>query len=333
MITVTLYSRDECHLCTEAIEDLNALQTQVPHHLDIVNIDGNRDLQRAYGLEVPVVEVGPYRLKAPFTRQELEMTLRAATERAREGGLSQQSWDHLIPPSSSSITRADRFSFWLSRHYLLVLNGFVVIYLGLPVLAPVFMAAGFNLPATIIYRIYGAVCHQLAYRSWFLLGEQPAYPRVEANVEGLMPYSQAIGLDENDQWAARQFLGNPQVGYKIGLCQRDVAIYGGILAFGLVFGLTGRRIKSLPWYLWVMIGIIPVAVDGLSQLLSQPPLNGFPFFSWISFRESTPFLRTFTGFLFGVTTAWFGFPLVEETMAETKKYMAEKFVRIKGSGD
>jgi len=329
MITVTLFSRDECHLCDEALANLEALQAQIPHRLEVVNVDGNRDLQRAYGLDVPVVEAGPYRLKAPFTKQELEVTMRAASERAKDIEVIKQSSDQAKAQSGSTITGADRFSYWLSNHYLLLINGLVVIYLGLPVLAPVFMEAGFTAPAAIIYRVYGAVCHQLAYRSWFLFGEQPAYPRVEAKVEGLIPYGQAIGLDENDQWGARKFVGNPLVGYKVGLCQRDVAIYGGILAFGLVFSLTGRRIKSLPWYLWIMIGIFPIGIDGLSQLLSQPPLNSIPPFSMISFRESTPLLRTLTGFLFGATTAWFGFPLVEETMAETRKFMAEKFSRIR----
>ena len=332
MITVTLYSRDECHLCDEALANLDALQTQIPHRLEVVNIDGNRNLQRAYGLDIPVVEAGPYRLKAPFTKQELELTLRAAAERAKDIESIKLASDQAKTQSGWTITGADRFSYWLSNHYLLLINGLVVIYLGLPVLAPVFMVGGFTTPAAIIYRVYGAVCHQLAYRSWFLFGEQPAYPRVEAKVEGLIPYGQAIGLDENDQWGARKFVGNPLVGYKVGLCQRDVAIYGGILAFGLIFSLTGRRIKPLPWYLWIVIGIVPIGMDGLSQLLSQPPLNSIPPFSLISFRESTPLLRTLTGSLFGTTTAWFGFPLVEETMAETRKFMAEKFSRIKGKG-
>jgi uncharacterized membrane protein len=142
--------------------------------------------------------------------------------------------------------------------------------------------------------------------------------RQAAVFDGLLSYGQATGLDESDQWAARQFVGNPVVGYKVALCQRDVAIYGGILLFGLVFTLTGRRLKSLPWYWWVVIGILPIALDGLSQLLSQPPLGFFPY------RESTLFLRTLTGLVFGFTTAWFGYPLVEETMADMRRYLEGK---------
>jgi uncharacterized membrane protein len=123
-------------------------------------------------------------------------------------------------------------------------------------------------------------------------------------------------------YAARAFEGNPQIGYKVALCERDIAIYGSILLFGLLFGATGKRLPPLPWYFWILIGIVPIGLDGFSQLLSQPPLSLFPY------RESTPFLRVLTGFLFGFSTAWFGYPLVEQTMAETRQIMSDKWLRL-----
>ena len=189
------------------------------------------------------------------------------------------------------------------------------------------MKAGAETPAAIIYRAYGLVCHQLAYRSFFLFGEQPVYPREAAGVEGFLTFDSATGIGESNSvgeiFAARNFVGNDAVGYKIALCQRDVAIYLGILAFGLLFVISNRRIPALPWYLWVLIGIVPIGLDGLSQLLSQPPFN-----FW-EYRESTPYLRVLTGFLFGFSTAWFGFPLVEDTMADTRQLMAAKKHRYK----
>jgi uncharacterized membrane protein len=68
--------------------------------------------------------------------------------------------------------------------------------------------------------------------------------------------------------------------------------------------------------------MLPIGLDGFSQLLSQPPLNFFPY------RESTPFFRSLTGFLFGFTTAWFGYPMVEESMAEARQVLAAKLRRI-----
>ena len=99
---------------------------------------------------------------------------------------------------------------------------------------------------------------------------------------------------------------------------------GSILFFGLLYALTGRRIPALPWYLWILIGIVPIGLDGVSQLLSQPPFNFLPF------RESTPLLRSLTGFLFGFTTAWFGYPMVEEGMRDTRQVMAKKLMRVRG---
>jgi uncharacterized membrane protein len=330
MIKVTLYTKPDCHLCDQAKQDLQSLQAIFPHELVEVNIDGNHDLQLAYGLDIPVVEIGPYRLKAPISRQELQMTLGAAFDRRRHLESIDESGYRGRLQHGWTVTSADRISYWLSNHYMALFNVFVFIYLGLPFLAPVLMASGVTAPAHLIYRAYGAVCHQFAFRSWFLFGGQYAYPRAAAGVAGLIPFGQATGLDEGDLWGARNFIGNPALGYKIALCERDVAIYGAILLFGLVFTLTGRRLKSLPWYLWILIGILPIGLDGFSQILSQPPLNSIPLLNLLPYRESTPFLRTLTGALFGMTTAWFGYPMVEESMAETRHYMASKFARIKG---
>lgn len=323
MISVTLYSKQDCHLCEQAIQQLGDLQKSVPHDLEVINIDGDKELEKKYALEVPVIEVGPYRLKTPFSAQDLEITLKAAKE--RENNIA--AIDKKVAAGEINIpvkiTRADHFSYWISNHYMLVLNTLVLLYVGLPFLAPALMSAGYTRPATAIYRVYGVVCHQLAFRSWFIFGEQPAYPREAAGVESLVPYGQATGLSEADELAARQYVGEENIGYKVALCERDVAIYGGILLFGIIFSLTGRKIKSLPWYLWLLVGILPIAIDGFSQLLSQPPLNMFPY------RESTPFLRSLTGFLFGFTTAWFGYPIVEESMVDLRRYYRQKLDRGK----
>jgi uncharacterized membrane protein len=156
------------------------------------------------------------------------------------------------------------------------------------------------------------------------------YPRQAAVVPGILTYEQATGLsgasDSQDLFMARNFVGNEEIGYKVALCERDVAIYAGILFFGVLYAATGRRFPPLPWYLWVLIGLVPIAWDGVSQLISQPPFNFIPY------RESTPLLRILTGALFGITTAWFGYPMVEESMRETRQLMARKFLRVKGNG-
>jgi hypothetical protein len=44
----------------------------------------------------------------------------------------------------------------------------------------------------------------------------------------------------------------------------------------------------------------------------------------IAVRESTPLLRTISGSLFGFSTAWFSFPIIEEAMRETRKILSVK---------
>jgi hypothetical protein len=47
--------------------------------------------------------------------------------------------------------------------------------------------------------------------------------------------------------------------------------------------------------------------------------------TYLPYRESTPFLRVLTGFLFGFGTAWFAFPNVEDSMRETRQLLTKKF--------
>jgi uncharacterized membrane protein len=321
MIEVTLYSRADCHLCEQVQQYLEELNREIPHKLSVIDVDSRTDLQKQYGFNVPVVKVGPYTLKAPIERSDLVITLKATQNREQHI----LDIDAAITSGTMSLpvkwTKSDGFVRWLSRHYLAVFNGFIAAYVLLPFIAPMLMKVGATTPAGWIYRAYSVVCHELAFRSWFMFGEQASYPRAAAGVDGLIPYGEATGLDEDDLWVARDFFGNEALGYKVALCERDVAIYGGILLFGIGFAVAGRKIKPVHWILWIILGLVPIGLDGLSQLVSQPPMNFIPY------RESTPLIRSITGFLFGFITAWFGYPYVEETMRENRKILDEKYQR------
>jgi len=62
MLNVTLYTRKGCKLCDEVKAELNDLQAKYPHRLVEVDIDSDAVLVESFGLEIPVVEAGPYRL-------------------------------------------------------------------------------------------------------------------------------------------------------------------------------------------------------------------------------------------------------------------------------
>jgi uncharacterized membrane protein len=256
------------------------------------------------------------------------MTLGAASDRKSQLEQVGDAGYQARVQKGQTVTGGDRFSFWIAKRYLIVLNLFMFLYVGLPALAPVLMKVGAPIPARVLYKMYSPLCHQFGFRSFFLFGEQPYYPLAEAGVKDVITFEQATGLQNLDdptsvtRFDARSFVGNETMGYKIALCERDVAIYVAMLLFGIVFALTGRRIKSLHWMLWILIGLGPIGLDGFSQLFSQ--FNWAWFASILPYRESTPFLRVLTGCLFGLATAWFAYPSIEESMNETRQYYIKK---------
>ncbi len=314
MITVVLYTHPDDARADEVRALLDSLQDEVPHRVAEVDVSQNAGLEKALRGQTPVLKIGPYRLQGEFDRVRVLVTLKAAAEGRAQG--------RAMP--AYQVTASDRFMHWFSKHWLLVFNVIAGLYLGFAFLAPVLMKAGWTTPARVIYKAYSYTCHQLAFRSWFLFGEQPAYPRALAHVEGLKTYGEATGLPEDNSreafYTARAFIGNERLGYKVAMCERDVGIYGGMLLFGLLFGLLRRRLPPLPWYGWVLLGVVPILLDGGSQIVSQAVSLSF-----LPARESTPFLRTLTGLLFGFTLAWFGYPLVEASMRENREALEARF--------
>jgi len=332
MFTVTLYTRKDCHLCEQAKADLESLQVQYPHRLVEIDIESDPALLKKYLVEIPVVEVGPYILRAPFDKQKLMMTLGAAGDRRGQLDKLGRPDHHERVRRGQTISGSDRVMYWISRHYLALLNFFIFLYFGLAVLAPVLMEAGATGPANILYTIYKPLCHQFGFRSFYLFGEQAYYPLKEAGIPNVLTFNQITGFKDLEnpiafsRLQAREYTGNATVGYKMALCERDMAIYTGIFLFGLTYAATKRRLKPLHWIFWILIGIAPIALDGFSQLFSQ---MNWPFLaSILPYRESTPLLRVLTGALFGIATAWFAFPYMEESFNETRQFFIKKFAAI-----
>ncbi|MGD2041570.1 MAG: hypothetical protein PVH11_12150, partial [Anaerolineae bacterium] len=65
---------------------------------------------------------------------------------------------------------ADKVIFKFAKHWLFVVNLIWGFYVGLPLLAPVLMDAGYEVPAKVIYTIYRPACHQRPDRSYFYGG-------------------------------------------------------------------------------------------------------------------------------------------------------------------
>jgi uncharacterized membrane protein len=234
-------------------------------------------------------------------------------------------------PKVTGRTRAlvvalDRGIFVFARHWVLAFSLFLVVYAGVPFLAPVFMYVGWEAPARVIYAIYSPLCHQLGYRSYYLFGERPNYSRYV--------FAQDTGIDPDTYdgfIASRAFIGNKQMGYKVALCERDVAIYGVMVVGGLIFGLPGvrRRVKPMKWWAWILIGIVPIGLDGFWQLFTNYPYSTtFHFLTLLPYHESSPFWRSLTGGLFGLANIWLAYPYFEESMREARDELKIKLARV-----
>ena len=51
---VVIYSRVNCHLCEEAEKNVREVMAEIPFELEVIYIDGDQELERLYGEEVPV---------------------------------------------------------------------------------------------------------------------------------------------------------------------------------------------------------------------------------------------------------------------------------------
>ncbi len=290
MIEVKLFSRPNDPPCQEVEALLRSLAATYPHSLTVIDVTAESGRPNALAAQVPLVEISGRRVPGPLTRETLASALAVAQAIERT----------YAAPARPAATRADGATRWLTRHWLALFNSVVGIYVGLPFLAPVLMRAGLERPARWIYVAYSFVCHQFPFRSFFLFGPRLTYPRDILQA--------ATGVDPNDLLTVRSFIGNAATGFKVALCERDVAMYAGILLAGLAYAVLRPNLKPLHWTLWLALGVVPIGLDGGSQLISQLPFGLLPF------RESTALLRVVTGALFGVMSVWFAYPNVQESM-------------------
>lgn len=207
------------------------------------------------------------------------------------------------PPGADRIARAgDRMVLGIARHWVAFFGIALLLYVGIPFLAPVLMQVGLTGPARAIYLIYSPACHQLPDRSYFLFGEQRVYTLEELEAASVLP---GEGLLER-----RRFIGDETLGWKVALCERDVAIYGSMVLAGVVFALLRNRVRRLPLPVFVLF-VIPIAVDGLTQLFGL--------------RTSTWWLRTITGALFGAGVVWLVYPYIQESMDDIRRNLEKKY--------
>ena len=55
MIEVRIYSRSNCHLCEVALGVLEQMRNELDFQITKILIDGNAELEKKYGEQVPVI--------------------------------------------------------------------------------------------------------------------------------------------------------------------------------------------------------------------------------------------------------------------------------------
>lgn len=274
------------------------------------------------------------------------------------------------PRSVSLGARLNLFALSIARNWIRIVLVFLGVYVSLPWIAPTFMRLGLEGPAGVIYTMYRPMCHQFAFRTFFLYGEQPVYPLAEvvaATGSDLQPLEYYVGRSRiplemranllpqppfdvevlpfyagvaipddiastanisrtaagnfaDFQLRSAQFVGNPQMGYKMTICERDIAIYTALFVGALIYSVprVRRRLRPIPLWLFFILGVAPIGIDGFSQWFGYPPIQLWPV------RETAPVFRVLTGALFGISVAWLGFPHINDAMRDTQHEIEDK---------
>lgn len=221
----------------------------------------------------------------------------------------------------------NRVFLFCSKRWIWLFGFFFSLYTGLPFLAPVLMQLGWTGGGGAIYFIYSFLCHQLPERSYFLFGPKAMYSLGEI---------QSAWRQTLDPFILRQFIGNPEMGWKVAWSDRMVSMYTSIWIFGLIWWPFRKRVSKLPWWGFILF-LLPMAIDGTTHFigdlaglgqgfrdtniwLATLTQNTFPksFYAGDALGSFNSWMRLLTGILFGLGVVWFGFPYLDHAISITQ---------------
>ena len=232
-------------------------------------------------------------------------------------------------PRSSLQTRQlilmKRIVLGIARHWLLILNLVLGVWVALPWLAPVFMHWGWARAAGAIYSFYSFQCHQLPERSFFLFGPKVMYSLVEIH---------SAWQNTTDPFVLRQWIGNVDMGWKVAWSDRMVSMYTMLFLSSLGYGLLRKRLRPLPLRVFFLL-LLPMAIDGITHAISDLAgigqgfrdmnvwlqiltNNAFPitFYQGDGLGSFNSWMRLITGILFGIALVGFAYPYLNDSFAD-----------------
>jgi uncharacterized membrane protein len=196
----------------------------------------------------------------------------------------------------------------------------VWLYVLVPFLAPLAYSNGYESVGWGINEFYEQFCHQRVERSVFLLGKEK--PLTFYTV-GELKDAQVIPQVNPDpvpfQWPeyfGHDYVGNEQVGWKVPLCIRDIALYGGLALAGSLIVWWKRKNKELKVSKWTILALtLPMMIDGIAlTVISLLKLDWVP--GWFIYSNLK---RIITGALFGAGIALLIIPPLFPSKKLTKR--------------
>ena len=213
----------------------------------------------------------------------------------------------------------------IARHWLLIINLLIALWVALPWLAPVFIHWGWMGAGKAIYLLYSFQCHQLPERSFFLFGRQAMYSIAEI---------QSAWQTTTDPLILRQFIGEPEIGWKVAWSDRMVSMYTSILLGGLLYGLVRKKMKPLSIWMFAIL-LLPMVIDGGTHMISDLAGigqgfrdtnvwlqiltdNAFPttFYQGDALGSFNSWMRLISGIFFGMALVGFAFPYINNAFTD-----------------
>lgn len=229
-----------------------------------------------------------------------------------------------------ALTRGvDRVIIGVSRHWLGLFLLFYGIFVLLPWLSPVLMHTGHESIGRLIQALYSVVCHQYPERSFFLYGPKTMYSIPE--IQAVWPHYETV-----TRW--RQFIGTPEMGWKVAWSDRMVSMYTSVWVGAFVFRFLRGRLRPLPAR-WLLYLSLPMLLDGGTHMINDLLGLGFrqdnawlatltghllppSFYAGDALGSFNSWMRLTTGALFGLGVVWFAFPWVERAFQEVRRDLA-----------
>ncbi len=212
---------------------------------------------------------------------------------------------------------------FLLRRWFVSFSVLLGIFALTPFLAPVLMELTLERTANAIYFIYSFFCHQLPQRSYFFFGQAATYSLAEIQDSWQLTTNPMV---------LRQFIGNPEMGWKVAWSDRMVSMFMSVWLISVIWYPLRLRIRALSgWGLALLL--FPMALDGTSHFISDLAGNeqGFrsvnswlaaitahtlpsSFYAGDAWGSFNSLMRLLTGVLFGLGFVWFAFPRLERAL-------------------